>query len=280
MWCGRAVLKTACTVGETARSCGEIFLRRGEQPPLAWHAFELVSTAVFEAKARARGKVAHRGRREHVAWRGERADARSDDRRDAADLACDLLALARVRPGSDVDAQAAYAIPDGQGAADRTCRTVERRIEAVACGVLLDTTMPLQLAPHDSVMPLNELAPTAVADIRSLLRRSGDVGEEACREEPIDVDGGAASGQELLDLPDDLFLMRDPPKMVAGGKLDKLRAGDVRGEVAAVADVDVTVVDRLDDERRDADRGQHGAKIEECIHPDHLRCPTRRSAPA
>ena len=97
---------------------------------------------------------------------------------DAGDLAVDELALARVEPRADVEAEVAHSLDDRLGAADGACRPVEGRQEAVAHGVHLLAARPRELRPDERVVLLEQLTPGPVADFGHVCRRADDVGEE------------------------------------------------------------------------------------------------------
>jgi hypothetical protein len=75
-----------------------------------------------------------------------------------------------------------------RGAADRACRAVERRHEAVARRVDLDAAEPLELVAHLRVMALEELAPAAVAE-RGPPRRADNVRDKDRREDAVGLGG-------------------------------------------------------------------------------------------
>src|SRR5206468_2107513 len=88
----------------------------------------------------------------------------------------------------DVDAELANAVDDRACATDRSRRSVERRQEAVAGGVDLATAEPGELAPDDRVMPFEEVAPGAVAELERLRGRADDVSEEHGCEHAVRLD--------------------------------------------------------------------------------------------
>ena len=85
------------------------------------------------------------------------------------------------------------------------------------------------------------MAPVAVAQLRGPLSRADDVGEQHGGQHAVGLGSVARSGQELLDLVDDGVLIAKPPQVVDAGELDKFRAGDSVGQVAAVVDRDQAV---------------------------------------
>src|SRR5688572_19435761 len=132
--------------------------------------------AIVESESRSGSEVAHGGGREYLSWLRQLADPRADDRRDPADLARDVFALTGLRSGTDLETQIADTIAHGQRTAHRARWTVECRVEPVARRVLLEATMTLQLLTDDRVMPLDELSPSAVSELRGGGGPANDVG--------------------------------------------------------------------------------------------------------
>src|SRR5262245_5202568 len=89
-----------------------------EQAPLARHAAERVHPTIEEANPRPRHEVAYGPGHEDLARRRARDDTRSDVHRNAADVVRTQLALARVEPGSDLEAERADGVADGARTAD------------------------------------------------------------------------------------------------------------------------------------------------------------------
>ena len=101
--------------------------------PLAGHALELVDAAVVEVDAGAGDEILDGARDEHLARPGLRGDARADVDGDAGDLVVAELALARVQPGADVEAELAHRVARSRArSGSRARRAVEGREEAVA----------------------------------------------------------------------------------------------------------------------------------------------------
>src|SRR6185436_8716615 len=107
-------------------------LLRRPQAPGPGHALERVLAAVGEADPGADDEVLDGVGDEHLARRRERADARADVDREAADVLADRLALARVEAGAQLDAELPHRVAQLHRAADRARGAVERREDAVA----------------------------------------------------------------------------------------------------------------------------------------------------
>src|SRR2546428_3386162 len=99
----------------------------GVELPVAGHALQRVDAPVGELDPRARDEVRDGAGDEHLAPRGGRADARADVHGDSRHIVADQLALARVKAGSDLDAELAHGVTCGAGAADSPRRPVQGR---------------------------------------------------------------------------------------------------------------------------------------------------------
>src|SRR2546421_7211637 len=79
----------------------------------------------------------------------------------------------------------------------------------------------------------------------------------------------ARSGQKLLDLIDDLIRLPDPHDVIVPWQLDQLCARDTACDVAASANVDPAVARAMEDQSRDADRGQELSDVDPKGHFQH-----------
>src|SRR5262245_65455447 len=89
-----------------------------------------------------------------------------------------------MQPRSHFDPERLDGIDDRHSAAHRAGRPIERSKEAVARGVDLDPAITGEESSHHRVMPLDDLAPAAVSELRGALRRIDDVGEKNGCENP------------------------------------------------------------------------------------------------
>src|SRR5207244_9408051 len=89
----------------------------------------------------------------------------------ARDLALVQLAFPRVHACPNLEPELADAVDDSLGAANRPRRPVEGGEEPVAGRVLLFSAKARQLAANEPVVPLKQVAPRAVAELRRPLRR-------------------------------------------------------------------------------------------------------------
>ena len=117
---GTAATRSGCHRGSSTDS------RHRVESPFAGDALERVGAPLLEAETRAGNEVLDGAGHEDLACSGERGDAGADVHGDAADLVSDDLALARMQPRADLDAEGTDAFADRLGAADGPGRTVER----------------------------------------------------------------------------------------------------------------------------------------------------------
>src|SRR5262249_47071183 len=165
--------------------------------------------------------------------------------------------LPGVEAGADLDAQRLHAGGNGLRAPDGASRAVEGCQDAVA-GVLHEpSTVPLQFSTDDGVVLVEEVLPPPVPDLGRAYGGGDDVGEQDGGEDAVDLRNWPYAGQELLDLPK--HRLDHAEGVVIAGHLHVLRAGDVVGEVAAVADPDAAGPDSMQDERRRPNGWQHPA---------------------
>src|SRR5689334_22001724 len=173
------------TSTRASRRARAFFIRWASPSPLVQHAIELpvpgqalerVAPAVVERETGTRHEILDGARHEHLAGRGARGDARADVHGDAAVLVAHHFAFAGVRAGANLEAELAHLLRHRAGAAHGARRAVEGGEEAVARGVDLAAAKPCELAAHEPVVVLQELAPAAVAERARLLRGTHDIG--------------------------------------------------------------------------------------------------------
>src|SRR6266542_532231 len=194
-----------------------------------------------EAEARHGDQIPDGARHEHHARRRQRRDTCPDVDRDAARLAAGHLALARVDAGADLETERAHGVDDGTRAADRPRRPVEHGQYAVPGRVDLATATAPEFAPNEREVPLEELAPGAVAELRDPVGRAHDVGEEHGSEYAVGLRATPDAGEELLDLVEERFLISHPRDVVRAGQLHELRARDSARDEACLLDLHLAV---------------------------------------
>ena len=96
----------------------------------------------------------------------------------SAEVRAPDLAFTGVEPHPEVKTQWHHRLVDRLGAADRSCRTVERQEKPVAGRLDRGPLEPSNLLPHDTVVRIEKHAPAVVAHRRCKLGRSHDVGEQ------------------------------------------------------------------------------------------------------
>src|SRR6266508_6156726 len=108
-----------------------LLVDHAEQSPLARHAFQPIGTPVREAQARAGHQILHRARDQHLSRVGEARDPRADVYSNPAEAVAHQLALTRVKPGPDLQAQLPHGVHSRARTADGPGRPVEGREEAI-----------------------------------------------------------------------------------------------------------------------------------------------------
>jgi len=134
------------------------------------HALEAMDAALHEAQARSRDQIFQSAGDQHLARVRRGGHAGADVHGDAAHVVAPQLALAGVQAGADIEAERAQRPADGQRTAHRACGTVEGREEAVARRVNLPAAEAAQLLAYGGVVPLEQVAPGAVAEPGGVLR--------------------------------------------------------------------------------------------------------------
>ena len=154
------------------------------------------------------------------------SDPRTDRDGETSSLSIDDLALSRMNARADLDPDLTHSIHQVERAANGTSGAVERRIEAVACRVVLDALPSLQSVANDGVVTANHLSPGPVARRRLALGRPDDVGEEDCPENGRRRLGGSLTADEAFDGIDDLGAVPIGQRVrIAGDELE-FRARD------------------------------------------------------
>jgi hypothetical protein len=119
-------------------------------------------------------------------------------------------------------------------------------------------------------MPLEERHPRLVAEDVGAIRGAHDVAEHDRGEDAIVLRRRPDAGQELLDLVDDRIGVPGVGQVVDARELHELRPRDVCGEVSRVARVAEGIIQALEDERRDLDRGENRPHVDLGIHHEVL----------
>src|SRR5438552_14311226 len=112
---------------------------------------------------------------------------RPDVHREAGDLAVDDLYLAGMDAGAHLNAMRLDGFDDRLGAPHRSSRSIERSEEPVTCGVHLRSPVASQQAPDSRMVPLDDLSPTMVTELRVHRGRADDVREQDRREGSIEL---------------------------------------------------------------------------------------------
>ncbi len=140
---------------------------------------------IVEFEAGSSHQVFHGPRHQDLAGTGEAGYPRTDMDRQSGDMIPSGLHLSGVQAAADADTQRADTVGDSLGASDGSGRPVEGCEEPVASGVYLPTPPPLQLGSNGRMVPVEQIAPSRVAQGNRLPGRINDVGEEDCRQHPL-----------------------------------------------------------------------------------------------
>src|ERR1700694_4191429 len=137
-----------------------------------------------------------------------------------------------MQAGANVQVELAELVADGDGAADGATRTVERGEHSVTERLDEPPPVALDLLADERIVPLEQCAPAAVAQLGRARGRTDYVGEQHCRQHAVAENGSSHTRQELLDLVGRVATWLD---------LDVACVWDVGRRVARMAFVDVRV---------------------------------------
>ncbi len=149
---------------------------------------------------------------------------------------------------------------NAERAANRACRPVEDREEAVSGRVDLLACEAVELPPHDRVVLLDEPRPRRVAERPGRLRRADDVREEDRREDAIGDRRRPGAREELLDLVEQP-VDAGPGQRAPSRQLDQAGRGNALCQVACHSDVVHRIVRAVQDDRGRLDGGQHVSDV-------------------
>jgi hypothetical protein len=121
---------------------------------------------------------------------------------DPTELFPDHLTFSSVNARANMDAEFPDRVHNSSSATDRTCRTIERRQEAVAGSVDLSPSVPRELITNKGVMLRKKLFPSSVAEFDQSVRRLDDIREQYGGEYAVTIafDVAALAGQERFNL--------------------------------------------------------------------------------
>jgi len=160
--------------GETLSTHGKFEPRllsgaHGEEAPLARNSFQLVHPALLKIDSGTRHEVLHGPGDKHTARLGFRHDARTRVDRDAADVVAHQFAFAGMHSRAHFNTELPDRQRNGERAAHRSCRAVERREKTVAGGVGFLPPKASQFLSHNRVVRVQEITPGLVAKRRCAL---------------------------------------------------------------------------------------------------------------
>src|SRR5579875_2928765 len=116
------------------------------------------------------------------------------------DIGAAHLHLAGVDTHADLDPEHPHGVDDRVRARDGRTRAGKGGDETVPGSVDFATAEPVELTSDDGVVVVEQVSPPAVAERRSVLSGSGDVGEHDRGEYPLGVEAAPHPGDEFLDL--------------------------------------------------------------------------------
>src|SRR5207244_6376186 len=131
--------------------------------------FECVFAEIAEGYARASGEILDGARDDDLVGGRQSANARRHVHGDAGDVVASLLDLPGVETGAALETDLAGGVADRTRRPNRARRAVERGEHAIARALHGPTGEPIQLPAHDNVVPVEQLAPLAVAELRDLV---------------------------------------------------------------------------------------------------------------
>ena len=141
-----------------------------------------------------------------------------------------------METGSNLDTQAADLVAQRRRRADRSAGTVECGQDPVSSLLDQPTSRGLDLPNGHLVVQVQQLAPSAVAELPGAKGRIDDVGEQNRSQHPVGLGGRADPRQELLDRIEGHLRVLPHDREIDPWELDELRFRDVLCQVAAMGD--------------------------------------------
>jgi hypothetical protein len=155
-----------------------------------------------------------------------------------------------VDTGSDRQIQQRESVPDLLRGAHGSPGALEDRDEPVSGGLDHVPTTELDLVTADSVVLVEQLAPSAVAHGGGAFGRADDVRDEHGRQDAFGERRGPGAGHELLDLGHDGVGLVPPELVVDARDLDQPRTGNLGGHPPAAARAHRQIPVRVEDQGR------------------------------
>ena len=236
------------------------------------NALQRALASVGETKARSDDEVLHGARYQHLTRVGGGLYASGDVHADPAQVIADQLAFPRVHPDSQLAAQCL-----GSGAsqrhagADRARGAVKGGEHTVARRLHDAASIATHFSLDESVVALENIPPSAIAQRSGALGRAHDIGEQDSCERPIDRPVHEVARQESLDLIEQGVLVAGAEEMVTACKLDHPRIRDSSCDPAREDGRDDSITFAAEDQRRRPDTRQQRTDIGMQIHlPERL----------
>ena len=214
-----------------------------ENLPLVWDAFEGVGTTTRHVDPGSGDQVFHGSRHEDLGRAGERRDAGCDVDGEAGDVVVEDLDLAGVQPASNLDAEWVHRRRERGAETDGLCRAVEGGEEPVSGRLHFFASPPGQLISDDGVVAVEQVSPPLVAERCRQLGGGDDIGKHYGGDDAVGLGRPPYPGDKLLDLLQHRFGVSRPEQVIGTGKLDQRGVGHLGGDITALFDVYVSIVD-------------------------------------
>src|SRR2546423_5517034 len=191
-----------------------------------------MSPSLVEAETRPGDQILDGSGYQHLAWLGERRDARGDVDGDALHVVAGDLNLAGMETTADLNVQGTDRLGNGAGATHATRRAVEggekpvpKRSHFVAAGTR-------EFPPHHRVMRGEQIAPALVSQLLGPRGRTDDVGKQYGRKDTVAFCRRDGSSQKFFDCVTDLLV--DKKEMIFSRQLEQSCSWNVLGKKASM----------------------------------------------
>jgi hypothetical protein len=200
----------------------------------------------------------------------ERGDVAGDAHRGAGDVVAGQIHFTGVNPGPDLDSACGCVLTDGGGAADRLPRSIERG-QDTRTGSLDQAALVIpDLLPGCRLVGLQFMA---VAGCGRDGLASGGHGQQDRGQNPAGLARRQRAGEEVRNLAVKRVAVPTASEAqgVVAGLLKIAGAGNVSRQVTSVAGGCDEVIETLNHQGRDVDRGQRRANVDLADHPQHAQ---------
>ena len=199
----------------------------GVQLPVVRDAFELMAAAIVKRELGACDEVDDSAADQNLAGFGVFRNPRADMHSCTDEVVAARLDLPCVDTGADLQADGAERISNGACGANRSGGAVEGSEEAIAEAVDNAAIETGDLGADQVVVLSEQRGPTFVPEPRHRLSRPDDIREEDSRENAVRLLRSRGSGQERLDLVEQLVWLTGQEGVSISGEFQVARAGNV-----------------------------------------------------